>query len=290
MSENEYLTRKSRIDPKLRAAGWDVVPYREGRSLSAYDRCAIEEYPTENGPADYALCVNGAILGIIEAKKVSLGPQSVLVQAERYARGITDTPFNFDGIRVPFLYATNGEVIWYRDARHPLNRSREIAAFYSPDALLERLQADLDRECSQFSTVPDNPRMRPYQREACNAIGNAITERHRAMLVAMATGTGKTFTMVNLIYRLMKAGVAKRVLFLVDRRALAAQAVRAFASFDTEQGLKFDKTYEVYSQQFHRGDLDDDDPFDITVLPNAYLTDPQPEHAFVYVSTIQRMT
>jgi type I restriction enzyme R subunit len=110
------------------------------------------------------------------------------------------------------------------------------------------------------------------------------------MLVAMATGTGKTFTMVNLIYRLMKAGAAKRVLFLVDRRALAAQAVRAFASFDTEQGLKFDKTYEVYSQQFQRGDLDDDDPFDIAALPNTYLTDPRPGHAFVYVSTIQRMT
>jgi type I restriction enzyme R subunit len=88
----------------------------------------------------------------------------------------------------------------------------------------------------------------------------------------------------------MKAGVAKRVLFLVDRRALAAQAVRAFASYDTEQGLKFDKTYEVYSQQFQHGDLDDDDPFDITVLPNSYLTNPQSGHTFVYVSTIQRMT
>ena len=290
MNDSEYLTRKTRIDPKLRASGWDVIPYSVGSSLSAYDRCAIEEYPTENGPADYALCLNGAILGIIEAKKVALGPQGVLVQAERYARGITDTPFNFDGIRVPFLYATNGEVLWYHDARHPLNRSREIAAFHSPDALLDCLQIDTDRECSRFFTVPDNPRMRPYQREACEAIGNAMRERQRAMLVAMATGTGKTFTMVNLIYRLMKAGAAKRVLFLVDRRALAAQAVRAFASFETEQGLKFDKTYEVYSQQFHRGDLGDDEPFDITVLPNTYLTDPEPGHAFVYVSTIQRMT
>ena len=52
----------------------------------------------------------------------------------------------------------------------------------------------------------------------------------RQMLLAMATGTGKTFTLVDPIYRLMKAGVAKRILFLVDRRALAAQAVRAFCS------------------------------------------------------------
>lgn len=288
MNDSEYLTRKSRIDPKLRAAGWDVVPYRVESPLSAYDRCAIEEYPTANGPADYALCIDGVILGIIEAKRASLAPQGVLVQAERYARGVSDSPYNFDGLLVPFLYATNGEVIWYRDLRHPLNRSREIAAFHSPDALLERLQADSDRAYARFFSVPDNPRMRPYQREACDAIGNAIRERHRAMLVAMATGTGKTFMTVNLIYRLMKAGAAKRVLFLVDRRALAAQAVRAFASFDTEQGLKFDTTYEVYSQQFQRGDLDDA-PFDIAVLPNAYLTDPEPGHAFVYVSTIQRM-
>lgn len=290
MSDNEYLTRKKKIDPKLRAAGWDVVPYTHGKPLSAYERCAIEEYPTDNGPADYALCINGDIFGIVEAKKVTLGPQNVLPQAERYARGLKDNQFNFDGLRAPFLYSTNGEVIWYHDVRHRLNRSRQVAGFHSPDALLDRLQTDIDSECSLFFGTPDNPRMRPYQRDACNAIGEAIAGRHRAMLVAMATGTGKTFTMVNLIYRLMKAGVAKRVLFLVDRRALAAQAVRAFASFETEQGLKFDKTYEVYTQQFQRGDLnDDDDPFDITVLPNSYLTNPQPGHAFVYVSTIQRM-
>jgi DNA-binding Lrp family transcriptional regulator len=110
------------------------------------------------------------------------------------------------------------------------------------------------------------------------------------MLVAMATGTGKTFTMVNQVYRLMKAGVAQRILFLVDRRVLAAQAVLAFASFDPEPGLKFDKIYEVYSQRFQRGDFDEDEKFDPRVLPSSYLTDPQPGHAFVYVSTIQRMT
>ena len=77
------------------------------------------------------------------------------------------------------------------------------------------------------------------------------------MLVAMATGTGKTFTMVNQVYRLMKSGVAQRILFLVDRRVLAAQVVLAFASFDPEPGLKFDKIYEVYSQRFQRGDFDE---------------------------------
>ena len=109
------------------------------------------------------------------------------------------------------------------------------------------------------------------------------------MLVAMATGTGKTFTMVNQTYRLMKAGVARRILFLVDRRALAAQAVNAFASFEAEPGLKFDKIYEVYSQRFRREDLGEDEKFDPKVMPSGYLLDPQPGHAFVYVCTIQRM-
>ena len=73
----------------------------------------------------------------------------------------------------------------------------------------------------------------------------------------MATGTGKTFTLVNQVYRLMKSGVGQRILFLVDRRAFAAQAVRAFASFEPEPGLKFDKIYEVYSQRFQREDFDE---------------------------------
>ena len=82
--------------------------------------------------------------------------------------------------------------------------------------------------------MPQRPTraLRPYQIEANAAIEQAIADRKRQMLVAMATGTGKTFTTVNEIYRLMKSGVARRVLFLVDRRALAAQAVRAFASFE----------------------------------------------------------
>jgi type I restriction enzyme R subunit len=109
------------------------------------------------------------------------------------------------------------------------------------------------------------------------------------MLVAMATGTGKTFTMVNEVYRLMKSGVAKRILFLVDRRALAAQAVRAFASHDPEPNQKFDKIYEVYSQRFQKDDFDPDEKYDPKVLPSWYLKDPKPQHAFVYVCTIQRM-
>ena len=94
---DEWETRKRVIDPRLKAAGWKVVPWRPDRSLEAYDRCAVEEYPTDQGPADYALCVGGQILGIVEGKKLTLGPQNALTQAERYSKGATGSPLNFRG-------------------------------------------------------------------------------------------------------------------------------------------------------------------------------------------------
>lgn len=289
--KSEYLTRKQIIDSKLRNAGWRIAPFKAERPLSAYDHCAIEEFPTESGPADYALCVDGKILGVVEAKKLTLGPQEVLPQAERYSRGLGSSPFDFNGFHIPFLYSTNGEVIWHHDIRHPLNRSHQLAAFHTPEALREFLERDSEAATDGLLGLPNNhTRLRPYQREANAAIERAIANRKRQMLVAMATGTGKTFTMVNEVYRLMKSGVAKRILFLVDRRALAAQAVRAFASFEPEPNKKFNKIYEVYHQRFHREDFGADEKFDPNVLPNSYLTAPKPGHAFVYISTIQRMT
>jgi type I restriction enzyme R subunit len=288
--ESEKRTRKSRIDPQLKDAGWKIVPFSPAKPLSWYQESSVEEYQTDNGPADYGLCVDGRLLGVIEAKKLTLGPQNVLTQAERYSRGAMSSPLNYEGFHVPFLYSTNGEVIWFHDVRHPLNRSRKVKRFHTPDALRELFNHDFQAASERLSKTPnDHPRLREYQVEANRAIEDAIPRRKRNMLVAMATGTGKTFTMVNQIYRLMKAGMSRRVLFLVDRRALAAQAVRAFASFEPERGLKFDRIYEVYSQRFQREDLDEDTPFDPKVLPGSYLTDPQPGHAFVYVCTIQRM-
>jgi type I restriction enzyme R subunit len=210
----------------LNASGWKVVPFADG-NLSGKNHCAIEEFPTYAGPADYALCIDGQIIGIVEAKKLTLGPQNVLSQAERYSKGLRNNALRVGEYGVPFLYSTNGEVIWHHDVRHRLNRSRQITRFHAPDALQEMLNRDIDGELGNLTALPNNnARVRPYQREANEAIETAISERKRAMLVAMATGTGKTFTLVNEIYRLMKSGAARRILFLVDRRALAAQAVR----------------------------------------------------------------
>ncbi len=65
---SEWLTRKQFIDGKLEAAGWKIVPLRAGASVAEYDRCAVEEYETANGPADYALCMDGQVVGVVEAK------------------------------------------------------------------------------------------------------------------------------------------------------------------------------------------------------------------------------
>ncbi len=282
--ESEWKTRKTRIDPRLDAAGWSLAPF----GTTAAHR--TEEHPTAAGPADYALCMGDRVLGVVEAKKLTVGPQNVLTQAERYSRALSSNPFLFDGFRVPFLYATNGEVTWFHDVRHPLTRSRKVAGFHTPAALQDLLARDHDALCRGLLDTPnDHPRLRPYQRDANGAVEQAIADRKREMLVAMATGTGKTFTTVNQVYRLLKSGVARRVLFLVDRRALAAQAVRAFASFEPEPGLKFDRIYEVYSNRFQREDFGEEDAFDPSILPQGYLTDPSPDAAFVYVCTIQRM-
>ena len=286
--ERERQTRRERIDPRLKQAGWTVTPFR-GADLGQYQHAAVEEFETRNGPADYALCDRGDALGVVEAKKVTLGPQNVLTQAERYSRGFDASATDYgEGYRIPFLYSTNGEVTWFQDVRHPLNRSRRVAQFHTPSALRELLDRDNEAALAKLDGLPYHSLLRGYQIEAHEAVEEAIRKRKRKMLLAMATGTGKTLTMVSQVYRLMKAGVARRILFLVDRRALAAQAVRAFSSFEAEPGLKFDKIYELYSQRFQKDDFEEGG-FDPKVLPNHYLTDPHAGHAFVYVCTIQRM-
>jgi Type III restriction enzyme, res subunit len=226
VDEAEWRTRKRRVDPKLDVAGWPLRP-RAGRLNQPY---RSEEEETDKGPADYALWLDNHVVGVVEAKKLTLGPQNVLTQAQRYATGLRGRRYNFNGCGCPFLYATNGEIIWFQDVRHPLNRSRRIAGFHTSRALQELLTRDFDAACAAVQQLPhDHPRLRPYQKAANAAVEAAIAERKRQLLVAMATGTGKTFTLVNQIYRLMKAGVAKRVLFLVDRRALAAHAERVVA-------------------------------------------------------------
>jgi type I restriction enzyme R subunit len=195
--ELEKQTRRQRINPRLKAAGWGVVPFDPAIPVALHDKAAVEEFETANGPADYALCNDGRALGVVEAKKVTLGPQGVLVQAERYSKGVNQVPKYQGEFGAPFLYSTNGEVVWFHDVRNQLNRSRRVSGFHTPTALDELLTRDFDAELEALAAVPQNLRMRPYQVEANTAVEQAIHDRKRKMLVTMATGTGKTLVMVN---------------------------------------------------------------------------------------------
>lgn len=292
ISESEWKTRKDRIDKKLTSLTipWKIIKYVPSLDISSLSCHAVEEYPTANGPADYALFVKGKLLGIIEAKKVSVNPQNVLEQAKRYSKGAFGGTGNWEGYRVPFLYSSNGEIIYHIDVRDEKNLSRTISTFHTSEALEELFERNLTESYQWLEENPVNiDRLYEFQKTALDKIEESIRKRKRKMLVAMATGTGKTFTTVAQIYRLLKSKVAKRILFLVDRRALAAQAVREFASFVTPAGNKFNQEYEVYSQKFQREDFDEDTPFDPKTLPESYLTSPKSIHTFIYVCTIQRM-
>jgi type I restriction enzyme R subunit len=294
MSESEWLTRKKRVDLKLRSLNpsWQIIPFSKVKDFSALTNHAVEEFPTENGFADYALFVDGKILGFIEAKKVSVNPQNVLEQAKRYAKTVYQGIGNWNGYKVPFLYASNGEIVWFADVRTNNYVSRQISNFHTPKALKEMFEK---KNQTSFDWLKHNlpkqiERLRYYQVEAIESIESELRKGRREMLIAMATGTGKTFFTVAQIYRLLESKLARRILFLVDRKALAAQAVREFNSFQTPHGNKFTGEYEVYSQRFRREDFGDDAPFNPSVLPNEYLTNPSSSQTFVYVSTIQRMT
>ncbi len=290
--ESEWQTRKTRIDRQLRALhpAWEIVTWKAGLDTSTLTCHAVEEFPTENGPADYALFVNGELLAVLEAKKVGVDPQNVLEQAKRYAAGCPNTIGRWGRYRVPFLYASNGTKIWFADLRHQGYASRELLDFHTSGALREMFVRDSAQWKRWFQKSPNQTeRLRPYQKEAIAAVETGLISGKRLMMLAMATGTGKTFTTVSMVYRMIKSGFARRILFLVDRRALAAQAAQAFSSFITPSGNKFNQEYELFSQRFQNGDLEDGEQFDIGVMPGDYLTAPNAAHTFVYVATIQRM-
>ena len=287
--ESEKITRKKRIDKQLKTAGWQIIPYTQGMDISQLTNHAIEELQTNNGPADYALVVNGQLLAVVEAKKLEVGAANVLEQAKRYSKGADNTIGEWNGYRVPFLYSSNGELIYYLDARESKNLSRQIYNFNTPEAIETLFSSTKETSIQWLKDKPINtPGLRDYQKDAIQAFENNLEEGKRLMLLAMATGTGKTFTTVNLVYRMLASGYSKRILFLVDRKSLAAQAVTAFASFDTPRNIKFKDEYELYSQRFRKDDFEGE-AYDPTVLPNSYLTNPDGTKTFLYVCTIQRM-
>lgn len=290
-NELEWKTRKERIDKAL-AKHWNIIKYKEGINTASLTNHAVCEYPTANGPADYILFLDGQPVAVLEAKRVTVAAQEVLGQAKRYSRGLLSGIGNWNGYRVPLLYSSNGEATWFLDIRDSKNLRRTAGTVHTPEAMKMLLSADVSASVAKLQATPveENEKLRPYQQKAIKATEQGILAGKREMLIAMATGTGKTFLTVSQIFRLLESKMFKRILFLVDRKALAAQGVRAFSSFETPTGSKLDKDYEIYNQAFKKEDFGDDEPFNPKLLPNEYLTNPTKAHTFVYLCTIQRMS
>lgn len=258
------------IDAQLRAAGWDAdseaLTFRRGARPRAGRNQAIAEWPTVTGPADYVLFAGLTPLAVVEAKRSRIHVPGALGQAARYARGYAATvgetmpggPWGAgeDICHVPFLYATNGRGylrqlleqsgVWFRDARQPINHPRALEGWHTPEGLLAMLRQDVRAADQALAERPtDALPLRDYQHAAIREIEHAISEGRREALIAMATGTGKTRTLLGLVYRLIATGRFRRVLFLVDRNALGEQALEAVKTVRLEGPRSFADIYDV---------------------------------------------
>lgn len=255
------------IDGQLRAAGWEAdtqeLRYANGTRPESHRFRAIAEWPTSSGPVDYALFHGKTLVGLIEAKKQSKDIPGVLTQAKRYSRDFklndageyaTGAPWNDH--HAPFLFATNGRPflqqlrtrsgIWFLDTRVKTNLPRPLNGWYSPAGLLAEVNANRGIADADLHYTPnDLPGLRPYQREAIAEVEKQIALGQRDLLLAMATGTGKTRTCVSLLYRLIRAKRFRRILFLVDRTELGTQAGEAFSNVKLENLQSFSQIYDV---------------------------------------------
>ncbi|WP_166831858.1 type I restriction-modification system endonuclease [Thalassoroseus pseudoceratinae] len=273
---DEVATRHI-IDAQLREAGWeaDSQSLRHGHGTWPVKgrNLAIAEWPTKQGPADYCLFVGLTPIAVVEAKRKHEDVLGKIDQPKRYSRGFQLDPTHqspggpWDEYKIPFLFVTNGRPflrqvieksgIWFLDARRSVNHPQPLEAWYTPGGLSQLLDQNLDEADKRLSNEPtDYLPFRPYQAEAVRRIESEIAAGKRNLLVAMATGTGKTMTCIGLVYRLIKAGRFRRVLFLVDRSALGEQSSNAFKDVRLEKQQSFADIYDIKELGDLRPDAD----------------------------------
>lgn len=277
---NEELTRIL-IDQQLQEAGWEAdsqeITYQKGARPEKGHYRAIAEWPTnhngEKGRADYVLFVGLTPIAVVEAKKENTNVAGKIRQAERYSKGLKVQvplvgaweltgrtiawPADESGhYHVPFVYSCNGRPhipqlaeqsgTWFRDVREPSNLRRALPKFHTPGGLLDLLERDKD---NAEKLLKDEPfgylKLRDYQQNAIVATEHALARGVRSALLAMATGTGKTRTIIGLMYRFLKTERFHRILFLVDRSSLGQQAIDAFNEAPLEQNHSLSKIYNV---------------------------------------------
>jgi type I restriction enzyme R subunit len=245
---DEQATR-ALVDQQLRNRGWEVDTETLRHSLGTRPakgrNMAIAEWPTRNGPADYALFIGARRIAVVEAKGRNKNVSAVLRQAERYSAGfrVGQGVESFGGpwgeYVVPFVFSANGRPylkqletqsgIWFRDARRRTNHARALTDWPTPDGLEGAFDIDVptaEQALKEHSFDFAFP-LRPYQK-AIEKVEETLAKGERRMLLAMATGTGKTKLTIAMLYRLLAAKRFRRVCFVVDRNALGVQAAGEF--------------------------------------------------------------
>lgn len=256
------------IDAQLSAAGWAVQDYKQ-LNLGAGMGIAVREYPTASGPADYALLIDRQLVGIVEAKKEGTSLTAVADQTARYQTSATKHAQRV-AEQLPFGYEANGQEIRFADARDPEPRSRPVFGFHRPETLRDWTR-QLHTLRAQLRTLPavTTAGLRDCQIEALRNLDVSLKDDRPRALIQMATGSGKTFTAVSFIYRLIKFAGAKRVLFLVDRGNLGRQTLQEFQQYTApDDGRKFTELYNV--QHLTSNQLDTVSKVTITTIQRLY--------------------
>jgi len=271
-AETRYM-----IDQQLRQVGWEAdtenLRFSKGTRPVKGRNLAIAEWPTDStvgnhGRADYALFIGLQFVGIIEAKAEHKDIPSVIdYQGKDYPRNIRaeDAIYQvgtWGSYKVPFTFATNGRPyleqyktksgIWFLDLRQTSNVPKALRGWMSPDNILELLSKDINAGNRALEQMPfdllrdkDGLNLRDYQLRAIQAAEQAIMDGKNTALLAMATGTGKTRTVLGMIYRFLKTGRFKRILFLVDRTALGEQALDVFKEVKLEDLMPLADIYNI---------------------------------------------
>lgn len=239
------------IDKMLTDSGWVIQDY-EDRNLSESLGVAVREYPLSKDNADYALFIDSQPVGVVEAKKYGHTLSGVVEQSEKYLDGLYEK-FTSAPIRPPFSYETTGIETKFADRRDPNHRSRYVFSFHRPELLQEWLKEEKTLR-ARLKEIPkiNYENLWECQTDAIKNLEDSFSQNKPRALIQMATGSGKTFTAVTSIYRLIKFAKAKKILFLVDRSNLGRQALREFQQYTTpDDGRKFTDLYNVQALQSH---------------------------------------
>ena len=246
-NQNPEQLARDQIDAQLRATGWavqskDAINFAEGLGQ------AVREYTTDSGPADYVLFLDRKPVGVIEAKKESLGQNITTVEDQTKDYSIAKLKWvQHTGVPLPFLYEATGVITRFTDQRDPKPRSREVFTFHRPETLRECLTQEKSLRARLLDLpVLDPTSLRDCQITAITALDKSLKLAKPRALVQMATGSGKTFTAITSVYRLLKHAKVKRVLFLVDTRNLGEQAEQEFLAYQpSDDNRKFTELYNV---------------------------------------------